>query len=397
MAWAEQRGNTSWRVRYLKDDGTLGSIPGFPTKTSAENYASTLETEQRNGTFIDPAHGQITLTEWSTTWVEALDVGPRTEDQYRSLLRNHILPRWGHTALADISNIAVATWGKNKRADGYSPTSVTLMTKVLSMMLADAADERLIPANPIRPRRRGKRPHTKRPERLWATPEQALRLADQATALTGQWAGVLILTAAFTGARWGELTGLQRHNTRLRRGTVTIDPEHGTLQELNGQFSLGPPKTAESARTISLPPFLTALLGAHLASHTHRHVFVTAEGEHPRRSNFARRVMRPAADGNRNSRNPPVPTVPIAPGLTFHGLRHSHKTWLIDAGIPEIAQARRLGHTLDNDIQELYSHVAPNVEQRLLDALQQQWHHALTTTPLHHLDVPPTDDANAAS
>lgn len=393
MAWAEQRGNRSWRVRYVKDDGTLGSIPGFPTQSSAENYASTLEVDQQRGTFIDPAHGQITLAEWSTKWVDALDVGPRTDDQYRGLLRNHILPRWGQTALCDISNIAVATWGKNKRAAGYSPTSVTLMTKVLSMMLADAADERLIPANPIRPRRRGTRPRTKRPERLWATPEQALRIADQATALTGPWAGLLILTAAYTGARWGELTGLQRHNTLLHRGTITIDPEHGALQELNGHCQLGPPKTAESARTISLPPFLTTLLQNHLATHTYRHVFVTADGEHPRRSNFARRVMRPATDGNRHRNKPTVPTTPITPGLTFHGLRHSHKTWLIDAGIPEIAQARRLGHTLNDDIQELYSHVAANVEQRLLTALEDQWHHTLTTTPLHHLELPPAHDS----
>lgn len=388
MAWAEQRTSTSWRVRYLKEDGTLGSIPGFPTHKAATNYVGTLEDEHRQGTFIDPTRGQITVAEWSTTWVEALDVAERTEDQYRGLLRNHILPRWGHTSLADISNIAVATWGKNKRADGYSPTSVTLMTKVLSMMLSDAADERLIPANPIRPRRRGKRPRLKRPERLWATPEQALRIADQASALTGPWAATLILTAAFTGARWGELTGLQRHNTHLHRGTFTIDAEHGALQEINGRCSLGPPKTAESARTISLPPFLITLLRTHLDTHTCRHVFVTADGEHPRRSNFARRVMRPAADGNRHRRNPPIPTAPIVAGLTFHGLRHSHKTWLIDASIPEIAQARRLGHTLNDDIQELYSHVAANVEQRLLTALEGQWQHALATTPLHHLRLP---------
>jgi integrase len=121
-------------------------------------------------------------------------------------------------------------------------------------------------------------------------------------------------------------------------------------------------------------------------------MFVTADGQHPRRSNFARRVMRPATDGNRHRNKPAVPTVPVAPGLTFHGLRHSHKTWLIDAGIPEIAQARRLGHTLNDDIQQLYSHVAANVEHRLLTALEDQWHQALTTTPLHHLELPPTHD-----
>ncbi|KFU76906.1 hypothetical protein BB31_33765 [Amycolatopsis lurida NRRL 2430] len=55
---------------------------------------------------------------------------------------------------------------------------------------------------------------------------------------------------------------------------------------------------------------------------------------------------------------------PVRQGLTFHGLRHSHKTWMIADGIPEIAQARRLGHLLDNRIVETYSHVAREVERR---------------------------------
>ena len=41
----------------------------------------------------------------------------------------------------------------------------------------------------------------------------------------------------------------------------------------------------------------------------------------------------------------------------------------------------------------LYSHVAANVEQRLLTALEDQWHHTLTTTPLHHLELPPAHDS----
>ncbi|HZC52415.1 MAG TPA: hypothetical protein VE441_07955, partial [Mycobacterium sp.] len=70
---------------------------------------------------------------------------------------------------------------------------------------------------------------------------------------------------------------------------------------------------------------------------------------------------------------------PVLPGLTFHGLRHSHKTWLIADRVPEIAQARRLGHHLDNRVVETYSHVAPEVEQRLLAELERRWHQAIAT------------------
>ncbi|WP_431875934.1 site-specific integrase [Amycolatopsis sacchari] len=240
--------------------------------------------------------------------------------------------------------------------------------KILTMMLADAADERLIPANPIQPRRRGRRRHQRRPEQLWATPEQVVAIALQAIALVGLWAAILIITAAWTGARWGELAGLQRINTHLDDGVIVIDPDIGALHEINGHFELGPPKTAASARTITLPPFLITLLRAFLDTHQHPHVFVTADHQLLRRSNFARRAMRPAADGNLDRIRPRVRTQPVVPGLHFHGLRHGHKTWMIADGIPEVGQARRLGHEIPDDIREIYSHVAPEVEARILQA-----------------------------
>ena len=98
----------------------------------------------------------------------------RTEDFYRSLLRRHILPRWGDHSLVDISGIKAAAWAKELRDRGYSPRTVAAVMKLLSLLLADAAEERLIPANPIRARQRGRRRAERRPERIWATPAEVL-------------------------------------------------------------------------------------------------------------------------------------------------------------------------------------------------------------------------------
>jgi hypothetical protein len=47
------------------------------------------------------------------------------------------------------------------------------------------------------------------------------------------------------------------------------------------------------------------------------------------------------------------------------------------------AAARRLGHRLDNRIIETYSHVAPEVERRLIRRLERRWHKARAqTTPI---------------
>src|SRR5207253_1869805 len=121
----------------------------------------------------------------------------------------------------------------------------------------------------------------------------------------------------------------------------------------------------------TLAPFNVRLLRAHLATHDHPHVFVSPEGDLLRRSNFSRRAMRPAADGTLQCSNPKMRLEPAKPGLTFHGTRHGHKTWMIADGIPEIDQALRLGHVLPDKVRETYSHVAASVEARLLECLQQ--------------------------
>src|SRR5206468_169394 len=62
---------------------------------------------------------------------------------------------------------------------------------------------------------------------------------------------LLVITAAWTGCRWGELAGLHRDNVDLRRGVIVIDPLVGALHESGSMRWLGPPKTRASARTIA--------------------------------------------------------------------------------------------------------------------------------------------------
>src|SRR5215469_13603286 len=110
MAWVEQTGEHSWRVRFRRADNTIGDLTGFPTEQDANNYALDLESDQRKGTWLDPTAGRLTINEFVPDWLDAIDVDIRTDDNYRSLLRNHIQPRWGTTALADISNLKVQAW-----------------------------------------------------------------------------------------------------------------------------------------------------------------------------------------------------------------------------------------------------------------------------------------------
>lgn len=60
--------------------------------------------------------------------------------------------------------------------------------------------------------------------------------------------------------------------------------------------------------------------------------------------------------------------LPIAPRLTPHGLRHTHKTVMIELGTPPILMDERMGH-LDGSIQARYSHVTPAMREQLMDGL----------------------------
>src|SRR4051794_18317219 len=197
MAWVEKRGDL-WRVRFRNPDGSVATDSSHPTKTAANARANAIETDQQRDVFINPDNGKISLADWVEEWLDAHDVGASTFARYRSHLDIHILPRFGDSALNAITRMAVKRWVKDlnhRRADA----TVASILSLLSMIMGEAVEERRIPTNPCR-RLRNASVH--RPERPWATAAQVNDIASRLTAPNQ----ALIITAAYTGMRWGELT-----------------------------------------------------------------------------------------------------------------------------------------------------------------------------------------------
>lgn len=226
MAWIEKGNRKYWRVRFC-ENGKVRSIPGFRTLREALECQSKVENRWRP----EQADAVVTLGAWAAEWFDVLDVDERTEQGYRSLYRCHIGPRWGGAGLGDISSSGVEAWSKELRRAGYAVATVRGIRGLLSEMMADAADDGLIGANPVRHRQRGRRVVGKPADPVWALPEEALVVAANAAVLSTLSDGLLIVTAAWTGARWGELTGLQRRNLYLDEGRFWVDPTVGALHE----------------------------------------------------------------------------------------------------------------------------------------------------------------------
>jgi integrase len=447
VAYAEKRGRgpRPWRVKYRAPDGEEISESGFETKTSALNFGRDQEARIREGRWTDPAAGKITVGEWIDRWLEVQDVGISTEDSREYQIRRFLRPAWNTTPLASISSDAITRWENALPAKlGVSRRTARDARSLLCTILGDAAAARppLIPYNPaLRPRNRGRRTGRRlerSPQRAWATPLQALLLAERATLLSGRDEEfTMLVTVAYTGLRWGEIIGLERDY--LHPDQIHVEWQ---LRELRGRFYRLPPKDDsyrspawEPCVPVDLPPFLAELLARQVQDHpydtcpcqpvhggTGRYVFRSPDRAHYRRSNYGRRVFRPACDGRIDASganpgrlviadtttwpgtplafhkpaepgatySPPqgrgiqripedTPTacwLPIKPGLTTHGLRHGHKTWMAEDGIPEILSEQRLGHEVPG-MRGLYAHASDRMRTQLKAALQARWEESL--------------------
>ncbi|MEV4055968.1 hypothetical protein AB0J55_32575 [Amycolatopsis sp. NPDC049688] len=60
--------------------------------------------------WIDPADSAVTVADWVVRWFRSLDLDPRTIESYRSRLRCHILPKFGHLPLGAITALGVTEW-----------------------------------------------------------------------------------------------------------------------------------------------------------------------------------------------------------------------------------------------------------------------------------------------
>jgi integrase len=348
---------------YRLDDGSIFNEAGFADQAEADNRAADVESDQRRRRFVDPRLAETTIDEWIRQWSEAHRVADITWATYDSHIRNHILPRWSGTAVGEIARIAVKGWVNKTLRENMADKSAQDILVLFSMILGEAVDEGLIGSNPCRKLRIS---FDERPERPHAA-------TDEVDALAGRMSpdnGLMVVTDAYTGLRWGEIAGLQWIRTYLDADIphIDIDPKFGALHEVRGRLELGPPKTPASVRTVHLPPFLADELRAHRDRNPDaQFVFTGVNGGLHRRSNFRRRVWLPALAGDEKKG-----WSPLNQELHFHDLRHTQETWLIEDHVPRIMRLVRLGHKR-KDVDDIYSHVTEQMIQETLQALQQRW------------------------
>jgi integrase len=223
--------------------------------------------------------------------------------------------------------MAVRTWLAGLEREAVSPNTVAKAYRLLARILDTAVEAALVARNPCSVRGAA----TERaPEMRVATVTQVTALAQ---AIDPRFRA-LVLVAAYAGLRWGELVGLRVKRVDLLHQRITV-AEQAT--EIDGHFTWGPPKTEAGRRTVTLSAVAAAALVEHLATYSQPGpdglVFTSTEGGLLRRSNFNRRVWRPATRA-----------VGVE-GLRFHDLRHTSATLSIAAGASTRELMARMGHS----------------------------------------------------
>jgi integrase len=184
--------------------------------------------------------------------------------------------------------------------------------------------------------------------------------ADDVKALVDRLRGramyPVAITALFTGLRRGELLALRWSDVELDAAEKHLRVRR-TVEETKAGLRLKSPKTRTSTREVSLPEIVVEALREHRKRQLEQRLALGL-GKLPDDA-----LLFPRADGS--LRGPRAfskewSDVAVRVGVrhaTFHSLRHTHASHLIDAGIDVVKISRRLGHASPAITLRVYAHL----------------------------------------
>jgi integrase len=346
-----RNGRTTYCVRY-RDPAKGERRKVFDRKRDADDFALSLENAKRTGAYVDPQAGKVTFGEWAERWFKTTaTLKPTTRRDYRSLLDNHVLPRFGDWPLAGIDTLAVKEWRAAMVEGGLGGKRAGKAMQVLSLVLSSAVEGGRLATN----KAAGvKLPKVQRREMLFLDAGQVEALAY---AMDPRWR-VLVLLSAYTGLRPCEVVALRVARLDLLRGTVRVAE---AAPEVAGRLEWGSVKTHE-ARTVHLPRFLRDELAAHLAASgagPDALVFTAARGGPIRESKWVPGYFKPA-----------VRAAGLPEALRWYDLRHTAASLLIREGASIKAVQKQMGHATAAITLDVYGHLFPDELPELAERLE---------------------------
>lgn len=325
------------------------------SKAKAEERLRELLTELDKGTFIKP--GKTSLAEYLNGWL--LDyvlpnLSPKTHELYAYICSKHIFPTLANIALVDLKPTHLQHLYAQKQASGLSNRTVQLIHVTLHKALKNAVRVTLLSRNVAEA---VDTPKIQRRE-MRTMNETDLHIFLEMARNTEYYS--LFYTLLFTGCRRAEALALRWSDVDLLLCRLSVTR---SMQFVDNKVTFKQPKTVKSRRLIALSPSTVTVLQEYWE---------------------AKNRMRQTLDLPLVTDNDLVfshwdgsPLLPNSvthawiklvrrcglKGIRLHDARHTHASLLLKQGVhPKIVQ-ERLGHAGIAITLDLYSHVAPGLQQ----------------------------------
>ena len=361
-----QRADGTWEGRY-----TVGRDPGTGKQKQKSVYGKTqkearIKLQQATaaldmGVYTEPS--KMTVSGWLTVWQEEFlgDVKPRTQELYRSTVKNRIMPALGAVKLSALKTAAIQKF-YNDCGRGAAPLSAKTIRNIhgiLHKALQQAVEAGYIRENPSDA---CKLPRIVKKEIAPLDEEETRRFVK---AVRDDPYEVLYLVTLFTGMREGEVMGLKWDTVDFDAGTVRIVHQ---LQLHKGVYEIVPTKNSKP-RTITPAPFVMELLrgqkrrqaGWRLAAggawEDSGFVFCNQLGAHLARQTVYKHFKDAVeAVGLKDRR--------------FHDLRHTYAVASLRAGDDPKTVSENLGHATVAFTLDIYGHVTEQMKRASADRMQ---------------------------
>lgn len=352
------RNSARWEARY-RDASGRQRTKTFPSRADAKAWLAATETDLRRGSWIDPKMAAIRIEEVAQHWLEvSQSKRPSSIERDRSILENHILPLLGGRAIGKVTRADVQQL-VNDWASRFAPATTVRHYACLRAIFSYAETSELIARSPCR--------NIRVPE---VHPRDSRILDDEAIQALAEAMGssAPMLYLALLGLRWGEIAGLRVGDLDFVRGTVRVARQR--TRGAHGGMIEHAPKTRAGRRSLGVPEPILELLAEHLGQRGCAYqdpealIFISPDGEPLHYSNWRRRVWIPAR---------------VAAGLedlTFHDLKHTAATLLVEEGVDVKTAQVRLGHANPETTLRIYAQVTEHADRSAADKIAPRLHFA---------------------
>jgi integrase len=381
-------GEDRWEVQvHIGRDPATGKLRQV-SRTTRKGIADARRLRARLITEVaEGKHGGTSGTFGSllTDWLAQIENdgrSPKTLHEYRLKIDSRIAPALGAIPLDKLSAQDLDAFYGAQRKGGLSASTTMHMHRIISAALATAERWGWVTRNVAKLAR----PPTVQKKGLTVPPPERVRaLIDKAAASRSpEWATMIIM-AALSGLRRGELCGLQWGDIDWKESALTVSR---SIWETKGLWGEKDPKSHQVRRLVLGEHAMAVLAGrwqrvssaadlADLAISDHAYVFSPAiDGSAPMMPNavtkaftqYCRRMEAPAAKIARAAGRE-LTDAERWP-YRFHDLRHYTATELFRAGHNPRTVADRLGHADPAMTLRVYTHDTEDQARTAADSLE---------------------------